>query len=276
VLTREATAGARGHAIVTGGSSGIGLATARRLAARGRGVTLVARRPEPLAAAAEQVRAAAPGATVRTLALDVADGPRVAEALAAELAEQPAAVLVNAAGTSAPQTFLDTPAAELRRQMDVNHFGAVWTTRAVVPHLVGRGGGHVVNVASVGAVIGLYGYSAYSPSKFALLGLSEVLRTELAPLGIRVSVVLPGNTDTPMLAHERESAPAPTRRLLTQGGVQSPDAVARAIVRGIERGRFEIVPSVPNRATIALYRILPGLVRAVLDRGARDALRAGR
>src|SRR5262245_48634325 len=117
------------HALVTGGSMGIGLAIARRLLEYGSGVTLAARRRGPLDDAPRALLAAHPGARVRLLELDIADEAAVRAKLPAELAAQPIDVLVNNAGVARPGRFTDLDPDEFHRQMDVNYFGTVNVTR---------------------------------------------------------------------------------------------------------------------------------------------------
>jgi len=160
-------------------------------------VTLVARRPEPLNEAAQRLSRQRPGAAVRTLALDVADQASVSDMLPRELAAQPVDLVVNNAGVAHAGRLMETEPERLRTLLDINVLGTIWVTRAVVPHLRARGHGHIVNVASRAVLEGIYGYSAYATSKFAVLGFSQVLRAELKPDGIGVSILLPPNTDTP-------------------------------------------------------------------------------
>ena len=256
------------HAIVTGGSGGIGLAIARRLVALGGSVTLVARDRGRLERAATDLGGA------RTLALDVADEAAVAAALPAEVAEHPAGLLVNCAGISTTAEFMDLASDALRREMDVNYFGAVWATRAVLPHFAERGRGHVVNVGSTASLVGIHGYGAYTPPKFALYGLSEVLRAELGPRGIGVTVVLPTSTRTPMLERELEEAPAETRAILESTRVLEPDEVAEAALRAVARSRFEVVPGRDVALSMRAYRLAPRIGRALVDREARKGRRA--
>src|SRR4051794_6741123 len=257
------------HVLITGGSMGIGLATARRLVGVGAGVTLVARGEERLAAAAEELQSRRRDVTVRTLALDVSDEAAVADAVPREAAEQPVDFLVNGAGLARPKEFAQADPADLREHMDVIYFGAVWTTRAVLPHWLERGSGHLVNIGSTASVIGVYGYAGYTPPKFALYGLSEVLRAELAPRGIRVTIVMPSNTDTAMLASELETAPPQTRKILESQRTLSPDRVAEALLRGVARGKFEVIPGLDIRLSTRAYRLAPRVGRAVLDFEAR-------
>ncbi|HEX8743974.1 MAG TPA: SDR family NAD(P)-dependent oxidoreductase [Thermoleophilaceae bacterium] len=256
------------HAVVTGGSGGIGLATARRLAELGASVTLVARDAERLARAAAEL-----GGGARTLALDLADEEAVARGLAAELAERPADLLVNCAGISTVGEFTDLTPAELRREMDVNYFGAVWAMRAVLPHFLERGSGHLVNVGSTASLVGIHGYGAYTPAKFALYGLSEVLRAELGPRGIGVTVVLPTSTRTPMLERELEEAPPETKAVITSTRILEPEEVAEAALRAVAKGRFEVVPGRDVALSMRAYRLAPRVGRALVDREARRGRR---
>jgi 3-dehydrosphinganine reductase len=264
------------HVMITGGSMGIGLATARRLVGLGAGVTLVARGEERLAAAADELQRRRPDVTVRTLALDVSDEAAVADAVPREVAQRPVDFLVNGAGIARPREFAATEPGDLREHMDVIYWGAVWMTRAVVPGWLERGSGHLVNIGSTASVIGVYGYAGYTPPKFALYGLSEVLRAELAPRGIRVTIVMPSNTDTAMLASELETAPPQTKKILESQRTLSPDRVAEVLLRGVARGKFEVIPGLDIRLSARAYRLAPRVGRAVLDFEARRGGRSAR
>jgi 3-dehydrosphinganine reductase len=253
------------HALISGGSTGIGAAAARSLASRGAGVTLIARREDVLGRAAAEISGEHPGVRVRTLPLDVTDERAVAHLIARELAEQPADLLVNSAGIVHAGRFLETEPERFRALMETNYFGTLWMVRAVVPHFRERGRGHVVNVSSVAALEGVYAYSAYCASKFAVYGLSQSLRAELRPAGIGVSVVLPPNTDTPMLEAERALIPSELRPAYDSFRVLSATQVAEALVKGIDGGRFEIFPGIDNRLTARLHRLSPAPLRAYLD-----------
>jgi short-subunit dehydrogenase len=252
------------HAVVTGGSSGIGLAIAERLVGLGGSVTLVARDEERLDRAAERL-----GGAARTLALDVADEAAVAAALPAAAAQHPVDLLVNCAGISTPREFMDLDPATLRREMDINYFGAVWTTRALLPHFLERDRGHFVNVGSTASLVGIHGYAAYTPPKFALYGLSEVLRAELAPKGIGVTIVMPGSTRTAMLERELEEAPPETRRIATSMRILEPGEVADAALKAVARRRFEVIPGRDVALQTRGYLLARRIGRRMVDREAR-------
>src|SRR6185437_4011770 len=124
--------------LITGGSSGIGLAFARIAIAGGAKVTIAARREDVLGDARASLLAGQPGAQVSTMALDVADEAQVVEKLGELSKREPVDVLVNNAGVVLPGRFLELPSAEFRRMMDVNYFGAVHCCRAVLPSMVTR------------------------------------------------------------------------------------------------------------------------------------------
>jgi 3-dehydrosphinganine reductase len=192
------------HALITGGSSGIGLALAARLAASGLDVTIIARKPEGLAAAKAAIAAKRRDSAQRvlTFAADVTDEAGVTAAIQSAIATLgPPHVLVTSAGMVIPGRFDEMPVAAFRSTMEANYFGTLYAIRAGLPAMRTNRGGQIVLISSGAGLLGIYGLTAYSPTKFAVRGLAEALRSELAPDGIGVSVVYPPDTDTPQL-HE--------------------------------------------------------------------------
>jgi len=245
---------------------GIGLAIAHRFVARGARVTLLARSAAPLAAARGELLARTPEATVATLVADVTDEHGSRAAIEHVMQTDPIDLLVNSAGITHPGRFLELEPERYRAQMETNFFGAVHVTRVVAPQMVSRRRGYVVHVGSLASVAGIYGFSAYAPTKFALQGFAECLRAELRPHGIDVSLLLPPDTDTPMHRAEIPLLPAETRAIAGALQVLSPERVALALERGMDRRRFAIVPGVDARLTELAARWLPGLVRWFVDR----------
>lgn len=254
------------HVLVTGGSSGIGLATARGVLARGGRVTIVARRPKEL----EEARLSL-GERAMALAVDVANEVEVAEKLGAHAAAHPVDMLVNNAGVVMPGRFLELEARQFRWMMDINYFGSVNCCRALLPGMVARKSGHVLNVSSMAGAIGIYGYTAYSATKFALVGFSQCLRAEMWPHGVRVGVCLPPDTDTPQLAFENQYKPPETRAIAGNVKTMTADAVAKAILDGMERNTFEIIPGLDGYVSALAQRLVPGVVRMVCDSSQRKA-----
>jgi 3-dehydrosphinganine reductase len=265
-----------GHAIVTGGSSGIGLAIARLLARRGSSITIIARTPSRLAAARDAIVACLPSTSQAVVALeaDVSRREQIEAAIGEAIRRSgPPQVLVTSAGVASVAAFVDTPPETFERVMAVNYFGSLYAVRAALPVMRTERRGHVCLVSSAAGLLGLFGYSAYSSSKFALRGLAEALRAELKRDGIAVSIAYPPDTDTPMLAEEMRTGLPETRRIASHAGIWSAEAVARAVVRGIDRGRFAITPG----WKLTLLRLFHGLaapaVHRYLDHVVREATR---
>jgi 3-dehydrosphinganine reductase len=258
------------HVYVVGGSLGIGLAVAQRVAALGADVTIFARRREPLEQATEAARAACrrPSQSVAWRQLDVADHDRVAATMQALVAERGAPdVLINCAGRAYPRRFEDVTYAQFAETMLVNLHGCWNTVQALLPHMKARGrGGYIINTSSVAGLIGVFGYTDYCASKFALVGFSEALRGELKPHGITVSVLCPPDTDTPGFKTENLTKPEETRAISATTKVLSAGAVADELLRGMARERFLIIPGLDNRMVVLAKRFVPGLVYWVMDR----------
>jgi 3-dehydrosphinganine reductase len=231
------------HAIISGGSSGIGAALAMRLAGAGWAVSLLARGQDRLDGARDAIRARFPQAKVQTLSADVCDGGAVEAAIAAAIGAFGAPdLVVTSAGIVVPGTFSALPPDAFRSTMETNYFGTLYVIQAALGAMRARRGGHIVLVSSGAGLLGLYGYTAYAPTKFAVRGLAEALRSELKPQGIGVSIVYPPDTDTPQLHEEIRIRPEATSRIAGGARIRSADEVAQAIIAGVERKHFVIAP----------------------------------
>jgi 3-dehydrosphinganine reductase len=261
------------HVLITGGSSGIGLATAEHALRRGARVSLVARDVERLAAAEDALEAGIGDVTrVAAEPADVTDPDAFEQALSLLAAQfGPVDVLITSAGGARPGHFEELPASVFDEQMRLNYFGTLHPIRAVVPSMIERGTGHLLLVSSGAGLIGVYGYSAYSPAKFAVRGLAEALRSELKPHGIVVACAYPPDTDTPGLEREGETKPAATARISATIKVRSADKVAKGIVAGIERDRLVITFDASTAALARVGGLLGPVVRATMDRHVRRA-----
>lgn len=189
--------------VITGGSSGIGLAVANALAHEGARLLLVARDTAALERAAQGLREAG-AAEVRCASVDVARDEDVAALPAAIRAMGPCAdLVVNSAGIVSGGMLTDVPMAEWRHLHEVNVMGVLRVLHAVLPAMHaraarGEGGGHIVNIASGAGLVGFPGLSAYGATKAAVVSLGESLRGELAAAGIGVTTVCPGFVKTPI------------------------------------------------------------------------------
>ncbi len=241
-------------ALVTGASSGIGAATACALALEGYGVALVARRRDRLEAIAEQI--GRDGGVALSCPADVTDSAAVRAAVARTVETWGRIdVLVNNAGRGMAATFETTTETDLRALLELNLVSVLTVTRAVLPAMLVRGTGHIVNVGSVAGRRGLPRRSAYAATKFALTGLTESLRQEVRRRGVHVSLVQPVYTATEFDAVQiRRAEP------LRAWPVQSAETVARAIVRCLRRPRPEVYPFPPARVLAVLSVLMPGFV----------------
>ncbi len=245
--------------LITGGSSGIGLALAKEFAAREASIYICSRNQERLDQALKEL-APIGGVEKAGFVCDVVNPVQV-DRLAADINRSIGVpdILINSAGVAHPGTFQELDQEYFVWQMETNYYGSVNTTRAFLPAMIARGSGHIINIGSLASYIGLYGYTAYGASKFAVRGFSEALRMELKPLGIRVSLVIPPDTDTPQLAYENQHKPLLLKYLLPEMGVITPDMVASAVIRGIQRDQFEIVPDFGSKAILFAIRLFgPG------------------
>lgn len=264
------------HVLITGGSSGIGLATARRALARGARVSIVARDVERLAQAEDTLESSA-GEPTRVCAepADVTDRESIERALGLLIAQLgPVDVLVTCAGGARPGLFEALPAEVFVEQMTLNYLGTVYSVRAVVPAMIERGRGHVMLVSSAAGLVGVYGYSAYVPAKFAVRGFAEALRPELKPHGIVVGCAFPPDTDTPGFAAEEATKPEATKTLSATVRVRSPEDVANSIIRGIERDHLVVCSDTQTALLARGAGLLAPIVRRMMDRHVRRAARS--
>lgn len=221
-------------ALVTGGSSGIGRATAVELAREGASVALVALPGAELEAAAEQCRAE--GVQAAALPADARDPGAVAEAFSRAAEIGPVDAVFNNAGVSLVCPVAETSDEEWQRLLGTNVTGSFNVVREAVRAMLPNGRGAIVNTASELALTGETGYVAYSATKGAVLAMTRALAAELAPQGIRANAVCPGAIDTPLLQSEYLTAddPQAARRAGEQTIALSrfgrPEEVARTVV----------------------------------------------
>jgi short-subunit dehydrogenase len=273
-------------AVVTGAASGIGEQLAHGLAARGSDLVLVDRDALRLDAVAQQIRTAHPGRTVEALVADLADRSeviRTAEGIAERHPEL--GLLVNNAGMALGGRFDQLDLAQFERVMAVNFTAPLLLIHHLLPALSATPGSHLVNVSSLYGLIAPPGQSAYSASKFALRGLSEVLRSELLESGIGVTTVHPGGVRT-RIAESAEigaGVPAaevePQQRIFAALLTYPPEKAARDILDGVERRRGRVLIAASAKLPDVLARLLPvshirviGRLTAAAGRRARTAV----
>ena len=259
-------------ALITGGSSGIGLGLAQLLAAAGANVWLLARRQELLQSAMRSLPCVS-GQKHGMLSADVANWEQLRSAVQGFQRDVGVPdLLVNSAGVTEPGLIEELPVEVYREQMEINYLGTVHATKAVLPGMLQRGSGDIVNISSAGGFVTGPGYGAYSPSKFAVRGFSDALRAEVKPRGVRVFLVYPPNTDTPQRAYEL-SHQSPEIHVLDENAGLGPwkfgtlpvKQVAEEILQGIQRGRYVILPGTGNRVLYRLVGLLGNLAYDIVD-----------
>ena len=263
--------------VITGGSSGIGLAIAEQLAAEGARLLLVARDHAMLEAAAARLRALG-AAEVAILSADVARDEDIARVPAAIGALGAAAdLVVNSAGIVSAGLLHEVPMNEWRRLHEVNVLGVVRVIDAVLPAMLARAardesGGQIVNIASAAGLVGFSGLGAYAATKAAVVGLSESLRNELAASGIGVTAVCPGFVKTPIANKLKLFGKMDNAR--TQQFVQNwfvknnleATTVARKTLRAVRRNQKLVVVGRDAQSGYWTKRIAPGVLDRVLVR----------
>jgi short-subunit dehydrogenase len=259
-MVRRSIAGSR--ALVTGASGGIGRANALEQAREGSAGVVVARRAAALEELATKIREI--GGRCEIVSGDITDASVRRAALdRANQAFGGLDILVNNAGRGAMGRFADASPERLRQIFELNFFAAAELIREAVPLLQRGNRPIVVNIGSILGHRATPRNSEYCASKFALRGLSESLRPELAQLGIDLLLVSPGATESEFhknVVNPQEKAPWPDQPVVPA------DNVAKAVVRAIRLGKREIIPSPRGRLMVWLNRLVPSLFDRVMRR----------
>ncbi|XP_008978176.1 3-ketodihydrosphingosine reductase isoform X2 [Callithrix jacchus] len=208
------------HVVVTGGSSGIGKCIAIECYKQGAFITLVARNEDKLLQAKKEIEKHS------------INDKQAQEKLG------PVDMLVNCAGTSVSGKFEDLEVSTFERLMSINYLGSVYPSRAVITTMKERRVGRIVFVSSQAGQLGLFGFTAYSASKFAIRGLAEALQMEVKPYNVYITVAYPPDTDTPGFAEENRTKPLETRLISETTSVCKPEQVAKQIVKDAIQGNF--------------------------------------
>jgi len=256
------------NAVVTGASSGIGKLIALRLGREGARVALVARRRAELEELAGQLRAA--GAEPLVVQCDVAERAQVFEAAATVLDRFGSVeILVNNAGYGHHRPFLEWDLDDMEQLMQVNFFGSLYWTKALLPRMVEQRRGWLVFIASVAGKIGVPDESAYAASKFAQVGLAEALSYEVQDAGVQVLTVCPGTIRTPFFdAEALERMPPVAKRSMVE-----PEGLVDAIFKALGNGKYELTYPRLIAAGYVTKVLVPGFMRRSVKRTTIDAVR---
>lgn len=257
---------------ISGGSSGIGLSIAEQFAEEEASVVIFSRDPKKLENAAAKIKSLT-GHVIKTVVLDVTKHEEVNKSISGIISETGAPdFLINCAGIAQPDYFERITYENFKQTIDTNLTGAWNFLSAAVPSMKAKGG-QILVTSSVAGFVGTFGYTAYSASKFGLIGLAETLRCELKPHKIRVSVLCPPDTDTPGFEEENKTKPAETIAISGNVKLMSPERVAKTAINGLLRKRFLIIPGFMGKITFILKSLFPALVFKIMDNDVRNTAR---
>lgn len=265
-------------AIVTGGASGIGAALAEALVRRGCKVLLADIDEDSVHSAAERMSRIGPGMAVGRV-VDVRNPEQVNEAVQCAMKDNDRLdLLFNNAGVAIGGYTHELSLAHWQRALDIDLYGVIHGVRAAYPIMLRQGYGHIVNTASLAGVVPAPGLLPYATAKSGIVGLSLALRAEAASRGVRVSVVVPGGIDTPILGKKQQqglpTTPSeermnPTSFTLHMSGsrvLYPADRLARDVLRGVAANKAIIAAPVVARSLWRLSRLSPALVEALAIR----------
>jgi 3-dehydrosphinganine reductase len=248
-------------AFITGGSSGIGLATANLLASQGCSLVLIARGKPLLDKACKTIEPLMDKTSqrVNAISIDVANNDEVQQKIktAVESFGIPD-ILINSAGIGSGDYFENISYDQFDKVMKINVYGTRNTVSAILPFMKQKGGGQIVNISSMAGLVGMFGYTTYCATKYALVGFSECLRSELKRFNIIVTLVCPPEVTTPFIEEEAKTLPPEARIVKNLAGLMTPEQAARAIVRGIKRKKFLVVPTFTAKSLYFWHRISNG------------------
>ena len=243
--------------LITGASDGIGRRLALDLAARGAVIIGCGRSAERLGAVSAELQRTSPRS--RTIRCDVGSRDEVRAMVADVLAQYDAVdILINNAGIGMRQPFVQTSLDTIEGLMRTNYLGAIYCTYEVVPSMIAKGHGHIVNISSVAGHIGTLNMAGYCASKFALNGFSESIYHELKPLGIDVSIVCPGPVKTAFNRTFAQKSPKSPASITI-----SPETVSQTVIKILENKRFQVIMPRSLALICAFQRFMPGLFRAI-------------
>lgn len=248
------------NVMVTGGSSGIGFAIAKQLINLGARVWILGRDDKKLI----QANNAIGSEELNIISADVTKLDQLEE-IAKEFTDKNLKfdLLINSAGVTHPGEFEQIGIDIFHWMMDINYFGTVYMIKSFLSLM--KKGSTIVNISSMAAILGVYGYTAYGASKYAVRGFSDTLRSELKPKGINVSIVFPPDTETPQLEYDNRYKPAITKELSSNAGLMTAEKVARSIIEGIKRKQYMIIPGLEGNIIYFATNLFGRLTYPIMD-----------
>jgi len=253
--------------IISGGSKGIGKETAKLIARLGGNVCIIARDMDALNETANEIKNIIQGKDqfVEIISCDLTDMDKLKPLLTSFIEKHGVPdYLINNVGFAYPQYVEELTVDDYHDAMNVNFFGQLHPTMILLPYFMEAKKGHICNVSSFLGIMGMMGYAAYTPSKYAIAGWSEVLRNELKPHNIMVSVLYPMEPQTPGFDKENEAKPEECAIMSESGGINTAEEVAETWVKGILKNKFQVIPG-KGKWISRIKRLLPGVVYSSID-----------
>ena len=260
-------------AIICGGSKGIGKATAKLFVRLGGNVCIVARTLDDLNAAAEEIKSLKEDENqlVEVISCDTSDMEQVKRLFNEYIKKFGVPdYSFNYVGISYPNYTDKLTVDDFKFHMDTNFFGQLNPILTILPYYMERKEGYFINMSSLAGYIGVMGYAAYTPTKFAIVGLSEVLRNEYKAYNIKVSIVYPPDTDTFGLHEEAKTRPEELNIIAERAGLMQPDDVAEVIIKGVLKEKLYIHAGI-SKLYWRIMRLFPKLVHKFSDSDLKKA-----
>jgi len=260
-------------AIICGGSKGIGKATAKLFVQLGGNVCIVARTLDALNATAEEIKSLKvdENQLVEVISCDTSKMEQVEQLFNEYITKFGVPdYSFNFVGISYPNYTDKLTVENFKFHMDTNFFGQLNPILTILPYYMERKEGYFINMSSLAGYIGVMGYAAYTPTKFAIVGLSEVLRNEYKAYNIKVSIVYPPDTDTFGLHEEAKSRPEELNIIAERAGLMQPDEVAEVIIKGVLKEKLYIHAGI-SKLYWRIMRLFPKLVHKFSDSDLKKA-----
>tara|TARA_R110002049_G_scaffold22455_16_gene80531 strand:+ start:11599 stop:12432 length:834 start_codon:yes stop_codon:yes gene_type:complete len=251
---------------ITGGSSGIGHSLAKQYAQTGDNIVLIARDQAKLDTAVRECKACANNAHqhIAGVSIDVSDIDNLPTRVTAVIEEHGEPdILILCAGIAGNKTFLQMSSREFDSLMAINFAASREMARCILPTMLQKRRGKIVFMSSMSGLMGVYGYSGYCASKYAITGFAQALQQELYGTGVNAIIACPTEVATPMIAAEADTVLPQTRLLKDLAGTLTPDKAAGIIIKGIDKNRHIVLTGFVPRLFDFSHRVFPGIFRAI-------------
>ncbi|MBP6323561.1 MAG: SDR family oxidoreductase [Chitinophagales bacterium] len=260
-------------AFITGGSTGIGLAIAKSLAAQGSHVIIFARTVSKLENALESIKQSQKNTAqkINSYSVDTSDNIDVKTVFEKAIVEMGTPdILINCVGIAQPDYFENITFEIFDKTIKTNLYSTWNSVYTLVPYMKEKGG-IIVNTSSIAGFLGVFGYADYCMTKFGIIGFSEALRSELKQHNIKVQVLCPPDTDTPGFEAENKNKPAETIAIGGKAKLLKPEFVAAIVLKEMQKKSFLIIPGLDGKMTRIIKRFFPWLIDWIMNSSIQKA-----